>query len=266
MKFAIPEEYPTDENLSKLELFDFPIDVIIPALTIKEFEERKREIKQSNANIDRVGYWTLFPDDTYWLSAWQEPQKLERKLSEFRERGQESEEFYLVWDAEPPRSKPPFIPIWSPKPFYFWYNVEKIQKFIKEAPKKYNIKIATGELPSTLPLWSEKKLEECGLAFNYGQIKGKMLYTSFGLIPPGKWILRQFLRKEIRKFKDYQGEFAIGTGCTAKGAWGKEPIMSLNDLKKDLDIFKEEKVKTAFIYRLGGLNEDYINLIRQYSD
>ena len=71
MKFAIPEEYPTDENLRILELFDFPIDVIIPTPTIKEFEEMEKEIKQSNPKIDRVGYWPLFQDSIYWLSTWQ---------------------------------------------------------------------------------------------------------------------------------------------------------------------------------------------------
>lgn len=252
MKFAIPEEYPTDENLRKLELFDFRIDVIIPAPTIKKFEERKREIKQSNSKVDRVGYWPLFQDSTYWLSAWQEPKKLERKLEEFKEISQSKKPFYLVWDAEPPRNKRPVFAIVLPKPRYFKRNVKSIKEFIQEA-NYYNIEIITAELPSIMG--GEKILEEQALAFNYGQPKVKMVYTSFGKFVPfvGVPIMRKILKHEIKKFKDYPGEFAIGLGCTAKGAWGKEPIMSLDDFKEDLEICKEGKIKTVAVYRLGGL-------------
>jgi hypothetical protein len=63
--------------------------------------------------------------------------------------------------------------------------------------------------------------------------------------------------------KEYGDKFRIGLGCVGKGILKIEPILTPEELAKDLEIAEERGAAEAIIYRLGGLNEEYIKVIHK---
>ena len=57
MKFKIYEEFPNEENLSNLDYFDFPIELVLAAKSLDEFEALEEKLKKGN--VKNVVYWPL---------------------------------------------------------------------------------------------------------------------------------------------------------------------------------------------------------------
>jgi hypothetical protein len=70
-----------------------------------------------------------------------------------------------------------------------------------------------------------------------------------------EWV-RSWFKKMIKKDKN------IALGVIAKGIHD-EPLMSAKELEKDLEHFKNKNIT---IFRLGGLNQEYINIIKRFAD
>ena len=58
----------------------------------------------------------------------------------------------------------------------------------------------------------------------------------------------------------------MGYGTLAVGILGWEKPMSLELLKRDFDLAQKHKLKEVALFRLGGLNKDYIKLIKNYTN
>jgi hypothetical protein len=56
----------------------------------------------------------------------------------------------------------------------------------------------------------------------------------------------------------------IGLGAIATGISGKEPILSPKGLEEDLDFCRNQKIDAVVIFRLGGLDSKYLEVIRKY--
>lgn len=69
-----------------------------------------------------------------------------------------------------------------------------------------------------------------------------------------------FLKSLFRKI---QTEW-VGLGTTAKGIFGHEPIISPQELELDLANYQNRGASNAVIFRLGGLNEDYLGVVNKY--
>ena len=102
------------------------------------------------------------------------------------------------------------------------------------------------------------------LAFDpkvYSNIKIKMLYSSIH-----SWVTEDLFRLKVKHFKNKYGDkFYVGLGVLDVGINKNEKIINTNTLERDLRICKELGVKEVVIYRLGGLNKDYLNVIKKYS-
>jgi len=64
--------------------------------------------------------------------------------------------------------------------------------------------------------------------------------------------------------KNFGNRFIAGLGLTAEGIYGNERIISAELLERDLRIAKAEGVKEVIIYRLGGLNKEYMDVIQKF--
>ena len=74
-----------------------------------------------------------------------------------------------------------------------------------------------------------------------------------------------FIRKYISFYlKVYKDRYLLAFGTIAHGIKRNEPILSLAQLDKDLDIARELNVKEIVIYRLCGLNKKYLNIVKKY--
>jgi hypothetical protein len=66
------------------------------------------------------------------------------------------------------------------------------------------------------------------------------------------------MRKNIQKQK------SVGLGTIAIGILGNEPILIPSNLEKDLELAQKSKTKAVTIFRLGGLNKEYLKIIDQF--
>ena len=86
-----------------------------------------------------------------------------------------------------------------------------------------------------------------------------MFYTSMWPFP------RNFLDKKIKEYKEeYKEKFLPAFGTIATGIAGIEPILSPEKLALDLQIAEKNKIKEVVIFRLGGLNKEYIKTISKF--
>ncbi len=73
------------------------------------------------------------------------------------------------------------------------------------------------------------------------------------------------IKKDIIKISRHLGDnLQVALGTIAKGIIGNEPTLSPKDLDKDLAYFKKQGIETAAIFRLGGLNEEYMRVIKRH--
>lgn len=281
MRIVLAEEYPIKRNLETLSLVDFPVDVVVAAHNPEEFEKIEEQVKQHSR---QVGYWPIIPK-TYWASPYSDKKEIARTIDDLRGFRREKP-LPIVWDAEPPTTplllRSRFIANHWPRPSTFYETRDLIRDFI--ANPSNSIEIYTAELPRFMV--PEDILIGLGLAFEPGQhTPAIMAYTSFGRLPVrnifrgSQWLAKKAREESRRGIEKYgRDRFALGIGCTARGRLDFEPIMTLEEFKRDIRIAYEEGVQTLAVYRLGGykteekdekkrggLNIDHMQILKQYA-
>lgn len=256
MKINFFEEYPTEENMAKLDMIDWPVTVLVAAPSLKEFESIRTRYEQKYPHIT-FGWWPTIPG-SYWVSGFANPSDLDRLFAEITSKKQENK-LAILMDLELPLKKS----LYFKNLFNIRKNKEKIKKFFNETPD-YNLKIYTAEYPAPnslfLKLW---RFFGISPAFSFRHTKLVMCYTSMGVKSLGKEIWANVQRFEKQFALSNQNHVGFGLGTIAIGVLGNEPILSPEDLSKDLQWAKESGVEEVFIFRLGGLNESYISAIKQ---
>ena len=87
----------------------------------------------------------------------------------------------------------------------------------------------------------------------------KMMYTSTLDYP------ESLLRSELKTLKyHYKDNVMVGLGCLAVGINGNESLISSKQLERDLNLCKEIGIKEVVLFRLGGLNKDYIKVLNKF--
>jgi hypothetical protein len=250
MQINFFEEYPNEDTLSKLKLINFETKLYIAAKNVSQFLKYKREILSRFRKVKEVIYWPVLEEkEGYWISAFS---KKEALLKIFNEIEGSSEVFGVLLDLEVPMKC---------KSLFFTqigniiFNRKLIIKFVKNS--KHHIVVAQ------LPFYDFRKylMNFAGINFsfsNYHRID--MVYTSF--VKQVDY-LKNILGMSNGMYKDY----SIGLGVIAIGEDNKTlPLLKSEDLRKDLEILRDRKIKEAILYRLGGLNKDYIKVIQDFID
>ncbi len=252
MLISFYEEFPTEDNLRKLRLCDFPTKLYLAAHSLEEFRRIRRKVLRIKGDIEEVIYWPLLDKrEGYWLSPWSDRAALLRILGEIEQEGR----LGVMWDAEvPKRNICPSVD--------FFGNSRLIRQFFKNAPKR-EIRIFVSEL--YLGTWAEWILQAAGLSFDprrYGNWKILMLYSSmFG----HKWGCIERFIEEVGEMgvRRYGESFILALGVIATGVGGHEPLLSPEELERDLEAALSSGVSEAIIFRLGGLGRDYRRAIER---
>jgi len=147
--------------------------------------------------------------------------------------------------------------------FFSFYKNKKLIKKIFENANNLNIEILTAEYPIPSKL-SQKKLELLGISYPIKKYPHKRITMLYSSMIKNKSILDNIKNFVIYKSKEYGPNFQVGLGTIAVGILGNEPILSSKNLDKDLNFLRENNIKTAVIFRLGGLNKEYLNVINKY--
>lgn len=240
MRISFFEEFPTPKNLEKLELINFQTRIYIAARGLGEL----RKFKELLHEYELVYWPVLRMREGYWISPFSKRVALYGALKEVKD-----ENIHLMLDLE--------YPIFAP-----WLYLTQLPDFLRNKSfiSTYIVE-RKGETTLVELTGNKRKLEFLGLSYKSEKAnKAKMVYTS--LITGIRKKKESYLRKIcIQGVKEYESRFRIGLGCITKGISKLEPILTPEELAEDLEIAKECGVVEAIIYRLGGLNEEYIKAI-----
>lgn len=254
MRINFFEEYPSEENIAKLALVDWPATVFLAAPSTKEFEYIKSKHAGTYPHIT-FGWWPTIPG-SYWISGIANPSDIDRFLVELSV--PHTEEVVLLVDLELPRKKSLYVR----NLFAIPKNKKKIESFLERA-KDFNLKIYTAEYPvlgnGLVALW---RLLGISPALMLPHTRIAMCYSSMGRKALGHRIWAKVQRFEQRQARAHPGRIALGLGTLATGVLGNEPILSAADLREDLDWAARSRVEEIFIFRLGGLDKSYIEVLR----
>ena len=246
MKVSFFEEFPNETNLNKLSLINFPTKLYLADYSIEGYKLYKKQLQKRNKNLKEVIWWPILNlKEGYWLSPWSKRKALLRLFHQLL-----NEKVPILWDAELPRKR---ILLFTQFLKYF-----KNKKLIKSFFMKYKGQIYTAEYMADTKLLNYNLLN-----FNpniYKNIKCKMIYTSMH-----SWIDEEVLKKVIKEYYEkYNADIVIGLGLLEKGVGSNEKVISPEQLERDLKICKELNVPEVILFRLGGLNKEYLKVIKKF--
>tara|TARA_Y100000310_G_C20581104_1_gene763032 strand:- start:391 stop:1134 length:744 start_codon:yes stop_codon:yes gene_type:complete len=246
MKVSFFEEFPSKKTLGKLKLISWPSTIYVAAKSLEEFEKITKRYKRRNINF---AYWPILEKkEGYWLSPFSSNKAVKRVIEETKK-----SKVKIMWDAELPFRHPwLFLRLDN-----FVRNRSKIKKFFRNNGKN----ILTSEYPIKNSFMG-LILRSFGVNYSpkkYGNKKIIMYYTSMH-----KYVRRIFLENITKLHQNYGENLQVGLGTIATGILGNEPILSAKNLNRDLWQMEDIGVKEVVIFRLGGLNKRYVNVIQRY--
>lgn len=236
MKISFFEEFPTNDNLSKLKLVKFPTKIYLAAKSLQEFKQ---------LNIKNSVYWpVLSKKEGYWISPFSNRKALMRVFDEMKD-----EKIPVMLDLELPTTHNKWLYLSS---FNFFRSKKMINNFIKN----YNGEIYLAEY---YPEGKRKGkiLNFFGLHYENAKVI-KMLYHSLHNFS------ENFVKKELQKGVGKHGkDYLVALGTISVGIHGNDPLLSVKQLKQDLKLAKQAGVEEVVIFRLAGLNKNYIEVIEK---
>ena len=227
--------------MEKMKLINFKTKFYIASHSLQDF----KRIKIRNKNVKEMIYWpVLKKEEGYWFSPFSKRSAVKKVLSEI------PKSLPVMIDLELPTTQN--SKLYLMQLHNFIGNKKFITNFIKQHKN-----VCTAEY---FPI--KITLKFLGLNYNPIMYKTKMIkmfYTSMWPFP------RNFLENKIRSYKEkFQDKFIPAFGTIATGISGNESILSPKKLKEDLEIARKNNVKEVIIFRLGGLNKEYIKAISEF--
>ena len=243
MKISFFEEFPSSVVLKKAEKINFPFNLYLADYSIDSFKLYKKEIK--NKHLKKCIWWPLLPKEAgYWVSGFTRTSALKKLFSELQK-----EKIPVMLDLEYPKKRLLLIKNF----FKRETNIKLIHNFIEN----YKGEIYCCEYYKDFGFIENKS----GLHFDNAHKIIKMYYTSMHHFSDKS--LEKNFKKNITK---YQNKFLVALGIIAVGILGNEKILSHHQLKRDLELCKKAGINEVIIYRLEGLNEEYLKVLEKFSD
>ena len=248
MLISFFEEFPTKENLSRLQYVTWPTKLYLAAKSVEEFNALKSTIK--NKHVIEYIYWPILQRrEGYWISPFSKRKALIRIFNEL-----EGKKIPVMIDAELPTTQN--LVLYVSQGCNFFRNRSLIRNFIKNYPKVFVAEYyPEGRI-------KERLLSFLGLHFNPSMYKSnviKMIYHSMHSFD--KEFITNKLTQGVKKFgKNY----LVAYGTIDSGIMGNEHLLTLRQLKEDLNIAQKTGMKEIIIFRLGGLNRKYAKVLKTF--
>ncbi len=248
MQISFFEEFPTKSNLSKLKLVTWPTKLYVGAKSLAEFNRIKSAIKDKH--VKEVIYWPLLEKkEGYWISPFSSRKALLRIFGELQH-----QRIPVMLDLELPTTQNPWLYVTQKINFF------RNRKLIREFIENYNGEVYLAEYYPE-GKWKERIMKFCGLHYCAPKVKViKMVYHSLH-----HFINREFQENEFKcGVKEYGKNYLVALGTIAAGVHGNEPNISLKQLQQDLETAKKCGVKGVVLFRLGGLDKEYLKVLRMF--
>ena len=241
MQIEFYEEFPNNENLSKLKLIKFPTKIFIAAKSVPEFKKYEKIAKQFKKDL-KVAYWPIIKN-SYWISPFSNTKDLIELFGELN-----SIKNHLLIDLE--------LPLYKRWKMYFknLFKFRKNKKLIKNFIEKNKNRVVTAEYAHIF----SKLRKFLGLSYDVNHEKSIMFYTSIR----SKKLNRKIMQN-LNKIKN-KDNYSISLGTIAVGILGNEPILPPEKLEQDLNFVKKAGFKKIIIFRLEGINEKYIKVLKKF--
>ncbi|MBI3394684.1 MAG: hypothetical protein HY042_02500 [Spirochaetia bacterium] len=254
MQIDFFEEFLNDDALSRASLIKHPCVVFLAAPSLDAFDEAAGRLVTYH-KAAQPAYWPLL-EKSYWISPFSYLEELEGLRQHLLSR---ADRFDVLFDLELPLvRRSMFLKGWRG----FLEKRRRIAAITRELDLA-GFRIHTAEYPPTGPV-ARFLMSALGITFPMDSVPHHrivMYYTS--MLP--RWI-QGAMRREIRSSAAEHGRrFAGGLGTTAVGIFGNEPRLSPEDLDRDLGMLKASGVKRAVIFRLGGITQEYADVIHRYA-
>lgn len=246
MRVNFFEEYPEDGELERASLIDFPSTIFIAADSVAAYRRHRDELASINPDVESA-YWPLL-GESYWVSPFADGDELAAL-------------FEATHDLEDPVLLDLELPVKRPRQFLrngtdFFRNRRIIREFIEEA----DTEIVTAEYPP-LPV-VDRLFEPLGIAYDatdLGHVRCPMYYTS--ILPEG---LVEQVGDTVTAMARADGRVIVGLGTIATGVFDDEPILPPAGLERDLERMADAGIDEVGIFRLGGLDDAYYEVIQQF--
>ncbi len=233
------EEFPTKENISKLKLITWPCKLFLAAHSVKEFKALEKHCTTIKKDISLVYWPVLQKDEGYWISPFASHAALKRIFSEL-----EKHPVPTMLDLELPFRKPSrFITGF----FDYFRNKRLINACIGNAKEVYTCENALGN--TILPSCNGKPHKRI-----------IMFYSSMLQKRHARWFIEHGIMNHL---KDKEN-LIVALGTIATGILGNEPLLTPENLKKDIEEMKKLGIREVVIFRLGGLNQGYKKVIKSF--
>ncbi|MCB9370203.1 hypothetical protein H6501_01255 [Candidatus Woesearchaeota archaeon] len=250
------EEFPSRENLEKTKLLTFPSTLYIAAKSVAEFRALEKEVSQINPKI-KLAYWPLLTK-SYWISPFSYTDELQTLYTDLcKNKGKQK--LTILLDLELPTLRPK---LFFTNFFSFRKNKKLIRTFFEDS-EKLNIEILTAEFPVSNKVL-QSILQNLGISYSLEKYSHKriiMFYSSMIKYPLILSTIKRHITSQAPKLKD---SLQVGLGTIAMGIKGNEPILKPDKLEQDLLFCQENKIGTVVLFRLGGLDEEYLKVLRKF--
>jgi len=246
MNISFFEEFPDEFSLKSLNLVKFNTKLFIADYSIEGYKVLVKKIEREYPQVKGFVYWpVLNVREGYWFSPFSVRKALLRSIKELMDT-----KINFLYDAKLPKMKMSLI-------FTQFFKHTKNKKYIRGFLSKCGKRAYTVESPMNVLLDNYLFLKIDPKV--YGNRIVKMLYSSIFLYSCDK---KKRLLKEWKK--EYGSKLLVGLGCTAPSITGCKRKISVEKLKEDLKLCEEVGVKEVVIFRLGGLNKEYVDVLEKF--
>ncbi len=242
MEIEFYEEFPNEENLSKLKLIKYPTKIFIASKSINEFQKYEKIAKSYKKDLE-VAYWPIVKN-SYWISPFSNTEDLKELFHELN-----SIKNHLLIDLE--------LPLRNKWKMYFRniFHFKKNKKLILEFLKNNKERVTTAEYPFA---FVSKFMKLIGLNYNLNYERSIMWYSS--MFPRA---FNKRVKSNLMGLRNKENH-SISLGTIAIGILGNEPILSPENLEKDLNFVKKSGFKKVVIFRLEGINKEYVQILNKF--
>ena len=273
-------EFPREE-IPKLSLIDFPVKVYLAANSLEEFKTLENLAREVNPEI-KTAYWPLL-EKSHWISPFSYNRELDRLHGDL---SQNDEKLEVLLDLELPKFWLRYLIYHIPRvlanalKYHLRFRKPRIRKLFKER-ERYNIEITATSYPVTskfylLNYFTFKLFGLLGVHFNPKAYNHNVIFMCYSSIR--RDLLRKTLRN-IERRKKFRHHYQVGLGLLDYGMLSRTGfiqflqrigilksfrLLSPEELDRDLSRVKESGVDAVTIYGVGGLNLDFVEVIKKY--
>jgi hypothetical protein len=247
------EEFPDQNMYDKLSYIDFGCTIYVAAHSIQEYQDIQNKIQTQAPHIE-VGYWPILKD-SYWVSPFANTQELQKLYQEISTHTQQK--LKILIDLE-------YTGAMIRKNYRSFFKNKNIIKKIFANADEFKIEIKTAEYAIS-NIYIEKKLELLGVSYPLKKYKHTKIIMFYSSMIKNEKTQEKIKHHIIKKSQQNKEDIAVGLGAIAKGILGNEPILSTEKLDTDLSFCQKHNIPNVVLFRVGGLNQEYAEILKKYS-